>query len=147
MSKINLLVIVLISTLLSACGFQVPTNVTSLNASITGNKNSDFAVELKKYFNAEAVQSLTLQIGDAVQKQQAVAYSAGVVSSYSLTLGVPVKIFRHEALLLSKTLTASITVSELSSQADRLQIDASYVQLRKDIVVQLLNRLKALNAN
>lgn len=147
MSKINLLVIVLISTLLGACGFQVPTDVGSLNVSITGNKNSDFAVELQKYFNTNAVQSLTVQIGEEVQKQQTVAYSAGIVNSYSLTLGVPVKIFRGKVLLLSKTLTASMIVSKLSSQADRLQIDASYTQLRKNIAMQLLRRVKVLNAN
>ncbi|SFV88298.1 hypothetical protein MNB_SUP05-SYMBIONT-7-58 [hydrothermal vent metagenome] len=146
MLKINLLAVV-ISALLGACGFRVPADVASLNVSITGDTNSAFVVALKRYVKVGTVQSLTVQIGDEVRKQQTVAYSAGVVRSYSLTLGVPVKIFRREALLLSKTLTESITVSELSSQADRLQIDASYAQLRKGIVMKLLRRLKALNAN
>ncbi|NYT27320.1 MAG: hypothetical protein H0A76_05155 [Candidatus Thiodubiliella endoseptemdiera] len=147
MSKINLLAIILISTLLSACGFHTPNNITSLNASITGNTSGAFAVELKKHFNTNAVQLLTVQIGNEVQKQQTVTYSAGIVSSYSLTLGVPIKIFQHKKLLLVKTLTANTTMSKLSLQANRLQITTSYTQLRKDIVTKLLRRLKALNAD
>ncbi|WXU00061.1 MAG: LPS-assembly lipoprotein LptE [Catillopecten margaritatus gill symbiont] len=145
MSKINLLSILLISSLLSACGFHTPNNAISLNASITGKSDSAFATELTKHFNAKAKQSLIIQIGEEVQKQQATAYSGNVASSYTLMLSVPIKISRDKKNLLSTTLTASTTISEIStSQADRLKINANYAQLRKRLVTNLLRRLKAL---
>lgn len=146
MSKINLLTIILISSLLNACGFHTPTDVTSLNVSITGKSNNAFATELKKHFDTKAEQYSTVQIGDEVQKQRTAAYdSKAATSSHTLTLSVPVKIFRGKKLLLLKTLTASTTVSEMSTlQANRLQIDASYVQLRNEVVAKLLRILKAL---
>lgn len=144
MSKINLLAILIISSLLSTCGFHVPNNVTPLNASITGKADNAFATELKKHLNVKATQSLSVQIGDEVQKKQAIAYSRGVASSHTLTLSVPVKISRDNKPLLSTVLTASTTISKLSSQANRLQTDASYAQLRSTIVAKLLRRLKHL---
>jgi LPS-assembly lipoprotein len=145
MPTINLLTIILLSSLISACGFHTPTNVTTLNVAITGKVDTVFATELKKHFDVKATQSLTVQIGDESQQQQATAYEGGSSSSQALTLGVPVTIWRGKKLLLSTTLSASTTISELSSQADRLQTDASYVQLRSVIVTKLLRRLKALN--
>lgn len=145
MSKINLLAAILVFSLLSACGFHAPTDTTSLNASITGNTEGAFATALKKHFNAKATQSLTLRIGNEVQKQRTSAYSAGTASSHVLILGVPVKISRDKKTLLSKTLTASTIVSELpTAQANRLQIAAAYVQLRDEIITKLLRRLKVL---
>ncbi|HAN33292.1 MAG TPA: hypothetical protein DER62_03095, partial [Gammaproteobacteria bacterium] len=64
MSKINLLSIILITSLLSACGFHTPYKNTPLNASITSTDNNAFTLELKKRFNSEATQSLAIQVGD-----------------------------------------------------------------------------------
>jgi LPS-assembly lipoprotein len=83
-----------------------------------------------------------------VQKQQIATYSNGVSSSYTLTLSVPVKIFRSKKILLSKTLTASTTIGKLpTTQADRLQIDTNYLQLRNIVVTKLLRRLRYLDEN
>ncbi|CAC9433865.1 hypothetical protein BHECKSOX2_776 [Bathymodiolus heckerae thiotrophic gill symbiont] len=148
MSKINLLSIILITSLLSACSFHTPNNAISINASITSSANNAFAAELKKHFNPQAQQSLRVEIGDEMQKQQTIAYKTNDdVSSYTLTLAIPVKVFRGKKLLLSKDLTASIIANKLSTQADRLQVNRSYTQLRSTIVKRLLRRLNSLNAH
>jgi LPS-assembly lipoprotein len=93
-------------------------------------------------------QSLVVQIDNEVQKKQTATYSNGVSSSYTLTLSVPVKIFRNKKILLSKTLTASTTIGKLpTTQADRLQIDTNYLQLRNIVVTKLLRRLRYLDEN
>ena len=70
MSKINILSIVIVTSLLSACGFHTPTKNTPLNAVITSADNNTFAVELKKRFNQEITQSLIIQIGSEISKKQ-----------------------------------------------------------------------------
>ncbi|CAB9538906.1 hypothetical protein [uncultured Gammaproteobacteria bacterium] len=148
MSKISLLVAILIFSLLSACGFHTPTKITALNVLITGKVDSVFAIKLKTHFNVEVAQSLVVQIDNEVQKKQTATYSNGVSSSYTLTLSVPVKIFRNKKILLSKTLTASTTIGKLpTTQADRLQIDTNYLQLRNIVVTKLLRRLRYLDEN
>ncbi|MDG2354343.1 MAG: hypothetical protein P8L86_05985 [Gammaproteobacteria bacterium] len=150
MSKINLISIILITSLLSACGFHTPVKNTPLNASITSTDNNAFAVELKKRFNAEATQSLAIQIGAEVQKKQTSSYtSAGKSNSYTLSISVPVKIFNNSnKLLLSQDLTANMHLSKMSAtQADRLQIEEGYSQLRNTIIKKLLRRLNRLNEN
>jgi LPS-assembly lipoprotein len=150
MSKINLLSIILITSLLSACGFHTPYKITPLNASITSTDNNAFTLELRKRFNSEATQSLAIQVGDEVQKKQTSSYnSSGKTSSYTLSLSVPVKVFNNNnKLLLSQNLTASTHLSKMSAtQADRLQIAESYEQLRNTIIKQLLRRLNRLNEN
>jgi LPS-assembly lipoprotein len=150
MSKINLLSIILITSLLSACGFHTPYKNTPLNASITSTDNNAFTLELRKRFNSEATQSLAIQVGDEVQKKQTSSYdSSGKTSSYTLSLSVPVKVFNNNnKLLLSQNLTASTHLSKMSAtQADRLQIAESYEQLRNTIIKKLLRRLNRLNEN
>jgi LPS-assembly lipoprotein len=150
MSKINLLSIILITSLLSACGFHTPYKNTPLNASITSTDNNAFTLELRKRFNSEATQSLAIQVGDEVQKNQTSSYdSSGKTSSYTLSLSVPVKVFNNNnKLLLSQNLTASTHLSKMSAtQADRLQIAESYEQLRNTIIKKLLRRLNRLNEN
>ena len=150
MSKINLLSIILITSLLSACGFHTPYKNTPLNASITSTDNNAFTTELKKRFNQEAAQTLAIQIGDEVQKKQTSSYnSSGKTNSYTLSLSVPVKVFNNNnKLLLSQDLVASTHLSKMSAtQADRLQIDESYKQLRNTIIKKLLRRLNRLNEN
>jgi LPS-assembly lipoprotein len=150
MSKINLLSIILITSLLSACGFHTPYKNTPLNASITSTDNNAFTLELKKRFNSEATQSLAIQVGDEAQKKQTSSYdSSGKTSSYTLSLSVPVKVFNNNnKLLLSQDLTASTHLSKMSAtQADRLQIAESYEQLRDTIIKKLLRRLNRLNEN
>jgi len=150
MSKINLLSIILITSLLSACGFHTPYKNTPLNASITSTGNNAFTTELKKRFNQEAAQTLAIQIGDEVQKKQTSSYnSSGKTNSYTLSLSVPVKVFNNNnKLLLSQDLVASTHLSKMSAtQADRLQIDESYKQLRNTIIKKLLRRLNRLNEN
>ena len=150
MSKISLLSIILITTLLSSCGFHTPYKNTSLNASVAANASNAFATELKKRLNQDAMQSLAIQIGDEVQKKHTASYnSSGQTNSYTLTLSVPVKVFGNgNKLLLSQDLTASTHLSKMSStQADRLQIAESYSQLRNTIIKKLLRRLDRLNEN
>ena len=149
MSKTNLLSIILISSLLSACGFHVPKNSAPINASVMGNVNSLFITEFKKHLDANAKPSLQLEIGNEVQRNQTTAYKKnGDSSSYMLTLGVPIKVLRGQKVLLSKNLTASTTIKEVTlSQADTLQITRSFSQLRKTVVTKLLRILQHLNAN
>jgi len=104
----------------------------------------------QKTFNQEATQSLTIQIGNEVQKKQTSSYkSDGKASSYTLNLSVPIKVFNNDnKLLLSKNLNASIHLSKMSAtQADRLQIEENYEQLRNTIIKKLLRRLSKLNEN
>jgi outer membrane lipopolysaccharide assembly protein LptE/RlpB len=150
MSKINLLSIILITSLLSACGFHTPTKNTPLNAIITSVDSSTFAAELEKRFDQEAVQSLVIQIGNEVSKKQTASYGTdGKIDSYTLSLSVPVKVFNSKnKLLLSQDMTANTHLGKMSSaQADRLQIAESYKQLRNTIIKKLLRRLNRLNEN
>jgi LPS-assembly lipoprotein len=152
MSKTNLLSIIIISGLLSACGFHVPKNDASINASLTGNTNSIFITEFKKHLDANAKPSLQLKIGNEVQRNQTTTYKKnGDSNSYTLTLSVPIKVFRGKKALLSKTLIASTTIATVGetpkSQANTLQIKRSFAQLRKTVVTKLLRILQHLNAN
>lgn len=150
MSKISLLSIIIIASLLSSCGFHTPTKNTPLNAIITSTDNNTFAVELKKRFNQEAVQSLIIQIGREVSKKQTASYkSNGETDSYTLSLSVPIKVFNSKnKLLLSQDIMANTHLNKMSfAQADRLQIAESYKQLRNTIIKKLLRRLNRLNEN
>jgi len=150
MSKINFLSIILIASLLSACGFHTPYKNTPLNASITSTDNNAFATELKKRFNLESIQTLAIQIGRELQKKQTSSYTPdGKSSSYTLSLSVPVKVFNNKnKLLLSQDLVASTHLSKMSAtQADRLQIAEGYKQLRNTVIKKLLRRLNRLNEN
>jgi len=150
MSKINLLSIIIITSLLSACGFHAPTKNTPLNAVITSTESNTFAIELKKRFNQEAIQSLIIQIGGEISKKQTASYKFdGKVDSYTLSLIVPIKISNSKnKLLLSQDLIANIHLKKMSStQADRLQIAEGYKQLRNTIIKKLLRRLNRLNEN
>jgi LPS-assembly lipoprotein len=150
MSKINLSVLIITTALLSSCGFHTPIKNTPLNASIVSEKSNAFASELKTRFNQSANQNLTIQIGPEVQKQQTSSYTSGnVVNSYTLSLSVPVKVYSaNQTLLLAQDLKASLHLSKItSSQADRLQIEESYTQLRNTLIKKLIRRLSKLNAN
>lgn len=150
MSKINLLALILLSTLLSSCGFHAPVKNTTLNAIIQSEKSNKFAVELQKQFNQDAVQNLTIQIGAETQRIQASSYTTNnTANSYTLNLSVPVKVFDAEQqLLLSQELTANTQLNKTgSSQADRLQKEESYAQLRHAVIKKLIRRLLRLNEN
>ncbi|MGY8896164.1 MAG: LPS assembly lipoprotein LptE [Gammaproteobacteria bacterium] len=150
MSKINLSVLIITAALLSSCGFHTPIKNTPLNASIVSEKSNAFASELKTRFNQSANQNLTIQVGPEVQKQQTSSYTSGnVVNSYTLSLSVPVKVYNaDQKLLLAQDLKASLHLSKItSSQADRLQIEESYTQLRNTLIKKLIRRLSKLNEN
>jgi outer membrane lipopolysaccharide assembly protein LptE/RlpB len=150
MSKINLSVLIITAALLSSCGFHTPIKNTPLNASIISEKSNVFASELQTRFNQNANQNLTIQIGPEVQKQQTSSYTSGnVVNSYTLSLSVPVKVYNaDQKLLLAQDLKASLHLSKItSSQADRLQIEESYTQLRNTLIKKLIRRLSKLNEN
>ena len=150
MSKINLSVLIITTALLSSCGFHTPIKNTPLNASIVSGKSNAFASELKTRFNQSANQNLTIQVGPEVQKQQTSSYTSGnVVNSYTLSLSVPIKVYSaNQKLLLAQDLKASLHLSKItSSQADRLQIEESYTQLRNTLIKKLIRRLSKLNAN
>lgn len=150
MSKINLSVLIITAALLSSCGFHTPIKNTPLNASIVSEKSNAFASELKTRFNQSANQNLTIQVGPEVQKQQTSSYTSGnVVNSYTLSLSVPIKVYSaNQKLLLAQDLKASLHLSKItSSQADRLQIEESYTQLRNTLIKKLIRRLSKLNEN
>ncbi|MEJ6559245.1 MAG: hypothetical protein QNL23_03515 [Candidatus Thioglobus sp.] len=150
MSKINLSVLIITAALLSSCGFHTPIKNTPLNATIVSEKSNAFASELKTRFNQSANQNLTIQVGPEVQKQQTSSYTSGnVVNSYTLSLSVPIKVYSaNQKLLLAQDLKASLHLSKItSSQADRLQIEESYTQLRNTLIKKLIRRLSKLNAN
>lgn len=150
MSKINLSVLIITTALLSSCGFHTPIKNTPLNATIVSEKSNAFASELKTRFNQSANQNLTIQVGPEVQKQQTSSYTSGnVVNSYTLSLSVPIKVYSaNQKLLLAQDLKASLHLSKItSSQADRLQIEESYTQLRNTLIKKLIRRLSKLNAN
>ena len=150
MSKINLSVLIITTALLSSCGFHTPIKNTPLNASIVSEKSNAFASELQTRFNQSANQNLTIQIGSEVQKQQTSSYTSGnTINSYTLSLSVPVKVYSaDQKLLLAQDLKASLHLSKItSSQADRLQIEESYAQLRNTLIKKLIRRLSKLNAN
>ena len=150
MSKINLSVLIITAALLSSCGFHTPIKNTPLNATIVSEKSNAFASELKTRFNQSANQNLTIQVGPEVQKQQTSSYTSGnVVNSYTLSLSVPIKVYSaNQKLLLAQDLKASLHLSKItSSQADRLQIEESYAQLRNTLIKKLIRRLSKLNAN
>ncbi len=150
MSKINLSVLIITTALLSSCGFHTPIKNTPLNASIVSEKSNAFASELQTRFNQSANQNLTIQIGSEVQKQQTSSYTSGnTINSYTLSLSVPVKVYSaDQKLLLAQDLKASLHLSKItSSQADRLQIEESYTQLRNTLIKKLIRRLSKLNAN
>jgi outer membrane lipopolysaccharide assembly protein LptE/RlpB len=150
MSKINLSVLIITAALLSSCGFHTPIKNTPLNASIVSEKSNAFASELKTRFNQSANQNLTIQVGPEVQKQQTSSYTSGnIVNSYTLNLSVPIKVYSvNQKLLLAQDLKASLHLSKItSSQADRLQIEESYTQLRNTLIKKLIRRLSKLNEN
>ncbi len=151
MLKINLITAIIITTLLSSCGFHTPYKNSSINAFITSDKNNLFADELKKRFNQEAPQTLTIKIDSEGQNKQTSSYSSdGKTSGYTLSLNIPVKVISSDnKLLLSQDLTASTHLSKITSstQADRLQTEESYTQLRNTIIKKLLRRLSKLNEN
>lgn len=67
----------------------------------------------------------------------------GVISQLVFLLPLPIAYY-----VLSKNLNASIHLSKMSAtQADRLQIEENYEQLRNTIIKKLLRRLSKLNEN
>ena len=151
MSKINFLTLILATALLSSCGFHTPVKNTPLNAVIVSADANDFARELQTRFNQDAMQNLTIQLGSEIRKQQTASYtSSNSVNSYTLSLSVPVKVFSaKQQLLLSQDLTANLHLNKIttSTQADRLQIEEAYTQLRNTLIKKLIRRLSKLNEN
>ncbi|BBB24596.1 LPS-assembly lipoprotein [Isorropodon fossajaponicum endosymbiont JTNG4] len=151
MSKINLLVATIIITLLSSCGFHASYKNSAINASITSSRHNAFADELQKRFNQNIPKTLAVQVGAENQNQRTASYntSSNEASSYTLSLSVPIKVFnQHNKLLLSQTFSANTYLSKMDvSQADRLQIEEGYQQLRHLIIRQLLRKLSKLNEN
>jgi outer membrane lipopolysaccharide assembly protein LptE/RlpB len=148
MSKINLLIILFIATFLNACGFHIPTNSSAINALIVSEKSNIFAQELTKSFNPSARKNLSLKIGAEVRSQKVASFTSGsTVNSYTLNLSVPIQVSNLEQkILLSKTLEARKHVNKIfdSSQADRLQIEEIYVQLRRTLVKKFIRQLSKL---
>lgn len=149
MPKTHLLSIILISSLLNACGFHVPKDTPPINASITGVTDSTFVREFKKHLDVNMAPSLRIEIGEEVQRNQTTAYkSDGDTSSYMLTLSVPIKVWRAQELLLSKNLIATTMLKKMELlQANTLQTEHGFVQLRKKVVARVLRILTQLNAN
>ncbi len=150
MSKINLLAATIIMVLLSSCGFHTPYKNSAINASIASSHHNAFADELQKRFNQDMPQTLVVQVGAENQNQRTASYtSSNEVSSYTLSLSVPIEVFnQRKKLLLSQTFSANTYLSKMNaSQADRLQIKEGYQQLRHLIIRQLLRKLSKLDEN
>lgn len=147
MLKINFFSIILITTLLSACGFHTPHQEVALNAKIIAKAHNPFAIAFKKHLNPNIAQSLTLQIGDEIFKKQTASYkSNGEINSYNLNLSVPIQVFdRNKKRLFIDTLTAKSHIKRIiATQAHRLQIEENHQQLRDSLVKKLLRILKKL---
>jgi LPS-assembly lipoprotein len=151
MSKINLLVAIIIIVLLGSCGFHAPHKNSAINASITSSRNNAFADELQKRFNQNMPRTLVVQVDAENQNQHTASYTlSNKASGYTLSLSVPIKVFnQRKKLLLSQTFSANTYLSKMmdASQADRLQIEEGYQQLRYLIIRRLLRKLSKLNEN
>ncbi len=150
MLKINLLATMIMVTILSSCGFHTPYTSLTINASITSNRNNIFANELQKHFNQSMHKILVIQVDNEIQNQRTISYtSSNEASSYTLNLNIPIKVFNHnKKLLLSKTFSANTYLSKMGAyQANRIQIEEGYQQLRRLIIRQLLRILYKLNEN
>lgn len=147
MANFKLLLVLIASITLSSCGFHTPYTNTSLNANVISSDNNAFARALTKHLAADAPKRLQVEIGAEKQHKHTSSYtSAGQENNYTLTLSVPVRVSKQQTLLLSDTLTASQYVSKMSlAQADRLQTQEAYQQLRQRLVKQLLRKLAKLN--
>ncbi len=150
MSKINLLATTIIITLLSSCGFHAPYKNSIINASIASSRHNAFADELQKSFNHNTPKTLVVQVGAENQNQRTASYTSNNEASiYTLSLSVPIKVFnQRNKLLLSQTFSANTYLNKMnSSQADRLQIEEGYQQLRHLIIRRLSKKLSKLNEN
>lgn len=147
MANFKLLLALIISATLSSCGFHTPYANTSLNANVISSDNNAFANALTKRFNAEAPKQLQVEIGAEQQHKHTSSYTtSGQSNNYTLTLSVPVRVSKQKTLLLSDTLSASQYMGKMSlEQADRLQTQEAYQQLRQRLVKQLLRKLARLN--
>ncbi len=146
MSKINFLPLILVIALLSSCGFHTPENNTPLNASVISTKHNAFTTELEKHFNPTAAKFLTIQIGNELQEQKTASFdTAGQIRRYTLSISVPVKVFKEGKLLFSEDLIQRVNLERvIETQADRLQITEHYNELRATLVKRLLRKLKYL---
>lgn len=150
MSKINLLTATIIIALLGSCGFHAPHTNSAINASITSSRNNAFADELQKRFNQNIPRTLVVQVDAENQSQHTDSYtSSHKASGYTLSLSVPIKVFnQRKKLLLSQTFSANTYLRKMDAfQADRLQIEEGYQQLRYLIIRRLLRKLSKLNEN
>ena len=148
MMKIRLILTLIVTLGLSSCGFHTPYKNAPINAHISSADNNLFTQALVQRFDENASKKLSITIGAESTRQQTSSYtSAGKDGSYTLTLSVPISIQQRDKVLFLQTLSASKHISKMSSsQADRLQIEQTYTQLRNNLVKQLLRKLAALNA-
>lgn len=147
MSKINFLVVILISAFFSACGFHTPHAKLATNAVINAPAHNKFADTLKKHLNPNIVPSFNVQIGNEVLKQHNAAYNkSNQVSGYNLSLSVPIQVFdRNKKPLLIDTLVAKSYIKRIiKTQSDKLQIAQKYQQLRNVLAKKLLRKLSKL---
>jgi LPS-assembly lipoprotein len=150
MSKINLLAATIIIALLGSCGFHAPHTNSAINASITSSRHNAFADELQKRFNQNIPQTLVVQVDAENQNQHTASYTLdNEASGYTLSLSVPIKVFnQRKKLLLSQTFSANMHLRKMDAfQADRLQIEEGYQQLRYLMIRRLLRKLSKLNEN
>ncbi len=148
MPKISFLSIFFLSLFLSSCGFHTPYKSSDINANIISSENNLFVNALTKRFNKDSNKSFSITIGDENKTKQNSSFnSSGTVASYTLTLAVNVEVYnRDNVLLIKEELHASSHHSVLSStQADKLQIDEAYSNLRNTLIKKLLRRMYRLD--
>lgn len=148
MSKINFLSIFFLSIFLSSCGFHAPYKSSDINASVSSNENNLFASSLVKRFKSNSDESFNINIEDERKTKQNSSFnSSGTLARYNLSISVNVEIYNKEnVLLIKEDLKASSYHNALSStQADKLQIEEAYSNLRENLIKQLLRRMYRLN--
>jgi LPS-assembly lipoprotein len=150
MSKISFLSIIFISLLLTSCGFHTPYKASDINADINSKKSNEFAVALQKHLNKDTPANYSINISDENKTQKSSSFdSAGNINSYTLNLNVKFEIRDIDnVLLLDDDLDASSHLTKMSSsQADKLQIDEAYSNLREQLIKKLLRIMYRLNEN
>jgi LPS-assembly lipoprotein len=140
----KIIILIVASLLLSACGFHVPSQNSEINVVIAVSENNIFTPTIKKCLTPEITPRLVLQIGKPIQrKQNTTYYTNHQVRSYTLNFSVPVKIFnKNKKMLLLQNFSASSHLNKITdTQADTLQTQEAYQQLQDIVAKKLLRRL------
>ncbi|HIL41936.1 MAG TPA: hypothetical protein EYG35_00955 [Gammaproteobacteria bacterium] len=148
MSKISFLSIIFLSVMLSSCGFHAPYKSQDINVNIIGNTSNEFVTALSSHLNKDTGATLNIKISDETKTKKNASFdSSGNVKSYTLGISVDVEVLdSYNTLIMKEQLfTSSHHTAMSSTQADTLQSEEAYSNLRETIIKKLLRRLHRLN--